>query len=461
MSLATTRLALVNTLVLLAALAVALVGGMLVRAYLMQLSLDDQLAAEANTYAQSFVGGTSPAGATPNVDLFGPHPIFLEVAGDDGTVLARSANLGNTVLPVQRVGYDTIVIDGHRVRSYVTRVNAAVVQAASPMDDAPPGGPVLFGIVAGLLVGVIASAAVGVVLARVALQPVESLANTADAIVSTEDLSRRIPTAIGGPLRLEPVQRLQVAFNAMLDRLELASQDLQRALAAQRQFVADASHQLRTPLTTVGGNIQLLSRVCAEDCPEPAVDKHLEILADMSTEADRMGRLVNDLLVLARADAQLHLVLERVQIAPILERAYRAATRLSERTGVRLTGPPADVWIMGDADRLHELLTILLENAVRYTPQGGQVLLSSAVESRHAQPGVVLEVADSGPGVAPEERERIFERFYRTSQAQRNTEGFGLGLSIARWIVDEHHGEISVEAASPTGSVFRVWLPTI
>jgi signal transduction histidine kinase len=239
----------------------------------------------------------------------------------------------------------------------------------------------------------------------------------------------------------------------MLGRLEVATRQLDSTLEAQRQFVAEASHQLRTPLTSLEGNVQLLARLCAEDCPAAAVGLHQEILTDLDQETDRMARVVNNLLALARADAQQHLVLRPLELEPLMREAFRTARALSESVTVRLEDVPLDVRINADRDRFVELLTILLDNAVRYSPPDGEVVLRALADDSQVR----VEVADNGPGIDPDERVRIFERFYR-ARATSSVEGAGLGLAVARWIAAEHRARLTVIDNVPSGSVFQVWM---
>ncbi|HEY1294776.1 MAG TPA: HAMP domain-containing sensor histidine kinase [Chloroflexota bacterium] len=479
MTLTPRGLALANSLIIFVAVALFALVAVPLRSAVMLRAMDAQLQDMGDRVAQT----ASTGAAVPN-DVFSPHPVFVQSVTLDGVVVNRSANIGAAQLPLDpesltraRSGNDqtsfvTFEVEGHQLRTYVRPVhsNAAqpessivgVLEVASPADDALPRGPVLGALIAGILVGGIGVLAVGWLLARVALAPVEHLAATVDSIGSADDLSRRVPVdeLKFGRVKLDPVVRLTYAFNAMLDRLELSTHQLAQSLELQRQFVGDASHQLRTPLTALTGNVHLLTRMCAEDCPVPALEEHQEILTDLNADAERMARLVSGLLLLARADAQQHLVRQPMGLERAVEEACRTARSVSDSVSIELGDMPADVQVLADADRLAQLFTILLENAVLYSPPGSQVAVRGALETRHDRRGVTVEVADSGPGVPVAERERIFERFYRSRSAQQKTEGVGLGLAIARWIAVEHEAEISVHDNHPEGSVFKAWLPT-
>jgi signal transduction histidine kinase len=293
-----------------------------------------------------------------------------------------------------------------------------------------------------LVVGIAAIG--GYLLSRAALRPIDNISSAARAIGQAQRLDRRLPQTGTS----DEVGRLAATFNEMLDRLEAV-------FLAQRRFIADASHELRTPLTTIQGNVQFIRR----DPGLPAAARD-DALADVSDAASRMGRLVDGLLALARADSGRHLDREPVALRPILERAFHEAGNLPRAIELNLElalnrlEPGARV--NGDSDRLRQLLVILLENAVKYSRPGGTVRLVAFTEAN----AHLIAVADNGPGVAPEDVPHVFERFYRSSRT-RSEDGSGLGLAIAQWIVEEHHGDISLETAIYRGSTFRVRLPAL
>lgn len=171
-----------------------------------------------------------------------------------------------------------------------------------------------------------------------------------------------------------------------------------------------------------------------------------------------MGRLVSQLLLLAQADAGQHLTLARVDLPAVLHNAFRAARFFRDDVELCLTGIPEAAWVMGDADRLEQVLLILLDNALKYTPPAGRVTLGAEPLEEHGRAGIAVRVTDTGPGVPAHERERIFERFARVDRA-RSAGGAGLGLAIARWIVAEHGGRIAVDECVVGGGAFSVWLP--
>jgi signal transduction histidine kinase len=461
------NLATTNTLVIVAVAVAFALASLPLRLIVTRGALDGELARTGDALVHSPVQGAASA------DTLASPVMFIQANALDGTVLVRSANMGNVFLPMQpdtlvrarggQTWFEVVTISGHTLRTYQAPFSApsgGVIQVASPIDEEPPEGPALLALLLGILVGVGAASAVAWYLARLAVVPIEQLAATVDSISSTADLSRRVPIIPVAEPRHDPIQRLALAFNAMLERLQTATQQLEAALEAQRHFVADASHHLRTPLTSLRGNVHFLSRLCAEDCPEAAVDQHQDVLTELDGEAERMTRLINNLLWLARADAQQHFDLQPLELEPILQAAYRTARALSETVSVQIDEIPAGIKVCADSERLLQLLLILLDNAVRYSPPEGVVRLRAAAEPRDQRPGVAIEVIDAGPGVAAGERELIFGRFYR-ARATAVVEGSGLGLAVARWIALEHGGQISVRENLPAGSVFQLWLPAV
>jgi signal transduction histidine kinase len=247
----------------------------------------------------------------------------------------------------------------------------------------------------------------------------------------------------------DEVGRLQRSFNQMLRQLDDAYHRLQSALVAQRRFVADASHELRTPLTTIRGNVGLLLK--REDI---APDDRLAALNDIAGESERMSRMVQDLLTLARADAGYHLDNAQIALLPIIQEVTRQAQTLQPSRRIELLdGVP--VPIQGNADAIKQLLWILIDNAFKHTHDSGRIQL----RLDNGQQAARLMVLDDGAGIPKEDLERVFERFYQ-SDAARAGEGTGLGLAIARWIAQEHGGRISASNNPQGGAAFTVVLPS-
>ncbi|KKL91928.1 hypothetical protein LCGC14_1889790 [marine sediment metagenome] len=234
----------------------------------------------------------------------------------------------------------------------------------------------------------------------------------------------------------------------------LALRPIRAAMDSQRAFIADASHELRTPLSVVRANAELLKRH-----PSQPVDANREALDDIIGESDRLGRLVGQMLTLARADAgQAALSLSEVALDELAEEVARGMRLLAEERRVAfevdVSGP---LRLRGDGDRLRELMTILTDNAIKYTDAGGSVRL----EVRRASGAkATVRVSDTGRGIPPEALPHIFDRFYRVDKARsREVGGTGLGLAIARWIAEAHGGSIHVESVPGVGTAVTVELP--
>jgi signal transduction histidine kinase len=255
----------------------------------------------------------------------------------------------------------------------------------------------------------------------------------------------------------DEVERLATTFNEMLAELQEAYQEQEQTLASQRRFVADASHELRTPLSTIRTNIELLQR--AGDELDPA--DHDEALVDSLAEIERLSRLVGDLLTLARVDSGLRLERrDEIAVDRLVRDMYRQARLLAlphEHTVV--AEPVEEAVVLGEADYLKELLLILVDNAVSYTPDGGHIRLSVQASGDEVR----IAVADNGVGIDAADVPHLFERFYRADTARvraaGSNRGTGLGLSIAHWIADEHGGRIEVESSPGRGSTFTIVLP--
>ncbi|MBI4025075.1 MAG: HAMP domain-containing protein [Verrucomicrobia bacterium] len=243
----------------------------------------------------------------------------------------------------------------------------------------------------------------------------------------------------------DEVQALAETFNEMIGRLE-------RSVTQLRQFTADVSHELRTPLTTLKGEVELGLSV------RPRDENSQQILERCAAEIDRLSRLVEGLLFLSSADAEkVELDLRPVRVGPLLQEMAEGARILAapRRIQVELTHG-FDGQVNADEMRLKQLLLNLIDNAVKYTPEGGRVSLGS----KRADGQLELSVADTGLGIEPAELSRIFDRFYRGDCSHHNRNGgFGLGLAICKWIAEAHRGSIHVESVPGQGSVFRVRLP--
>ncbi|MFD2329974.1 sensor histidine kinase [Cohnella sp. GCM10020058] len=310
---------------------------------------------------------------------------------------------------------------------------------------------------------------IGLFLARKALRPIEKVTEAAERVQSGSDLKLRIPGE-----SQDEIGRLTRTLNHMLERVEKAYNVLEESNTAQRRFVSDASHELRTPLTTIRGNVDLLEKVWTETGSGTATGEQdsaivkprlslaereelsREALHDISDEARRMSRLVNDLLSLARADAGYVVDKEPIELLPLVEEASRRAGFLP-RNAEWNVGPLdalAGVRVVGNRDYLMQLLFIFIENGFKYTPAGEVRLEVYRQEDR-----VGLSVIDTGIGIAKADMPRIFDRFYRADESRGQTAGTGLGLSIAKWIADMHRASLDVQSRPEGGSRFTIWLP--
>lgn len=285
----------------------------------------------------------------------------------------------------------------------------------------------------------LAAAVVAWVISGRALRPLKTLAVTTDEIGRTGDLSRRLSPQ----RRNDEVGALTASFNAMLDRLQETRHRLEASLVSQRRFVADASHELRSPLTSIRTNAGFLGRA------DGAAGDREEAIEDIAAEADRMTRLVDDLLLLARGDSGAPVAFVPVALGPLVVDLRRSWRHLDDRLTVRVEGSPV---VDGDEDSLTRLVRILVDNADRHG--NGEIDLSVVRGTDVAK----IVVADDGPGIPAEDVDRIFDRFYRADPA-RSGPGFGLGLSIAHAIVGAHGGSITVENRKGGGAAFIVTLP--
>jgi heavy metal sensor kinase len=290
--------------------------------------------------------------------------------------------------------------------------------------------------------------AAGWFLAERILAPVAAMSDRARTI-SEKNLDARLPVAN----ERDELGELALVFNALLDRLERAFGQLERAYGQMREFIADASHELRTPVAAMRGEVQV-----ALKRPRTG-EEYRESLGVINEEAVHMSRIVDDLFTLARADAG-ERPLERrpLYLGEVVAEAVRIARPIAEARGVDLAvePPPDDVEVQGDEALLRRAVLNLVDNAVKYTEAGGSVRLSVSREGDRAR----VDVTDTGIGIAPAERERIFERFFRVDRARVRSEGgAGLGLSIVRWAVEEHGGEVAVRSEPGRGSTFSILLP--
>jgi two-component system sensor histidine kinase MprB len=400
-------------------------------------------------------GPTVENGSRPGA-LFGKLPTnpqqvrgYEQVVEANGTVIARS--VANVTLPVDhrtialaRQGgepffRDTTVTGVHmRVLAVPFGGNRAV-ELALPLSEVDSLLSRLRLILALIVVGGIALAALlGRLVAGAAVQPLKRLTQTTEHVTRTQDLSGRI-----APVTEDEIGRLASSFNAMLDALERSMSALDESVSSQRQLVADASHELRTPVTSLRTNIELLQQLG----PQMDAQEHARLLDDVVEQLEDLTRLINDLIDLARGEQPGEEV-EDVRLDSLVEEAVaRAQARApgrpfrAELTPVIARGVPA---------RLERAVSNLLDNAVKYSPPDSPV----EIELHDKE----LTVRDHGEGISAEDLPHIFDRFYRGAQA-RGQPGSGLGLAIVRQLAVQQGGAITAEAAEGGGTLMRLRLP--
>jgi heavy metal sensor kinase len=403
----------------------------------------------SNTRIDSSGQITNPSLAFLNL----PADVFLQVWDRDNTLRASSPNLISMSRPLDPAGLQSTLPVFRDVTqgSYQLRVLTVPLEVGERLVGTLQVGTRLDLVMATqrslslvLIVGtsltLLASGLAAWLSTRQALRPLDSVTKTALQITRADDLSRRIPYQ--GPPGDE-IGQLIHAFNQTLSRLE-------NLFHTQRRFLADVGHELRTPLTVIKGNVGLMRKIHEFD---------EESLVTIEDEVDRLTRMVGDLLLLAQAESgKIPLAIEVVELDTLLLEVLNQMRVLAgDRLQLRL-GDIDQVLVCGDRDRLKQVMVNLVGNAINYTPTGGEVVVGLGKTAEMAQ----LTVTDTGTGIAPEDLPHIFERFYRSEKArtrQRAGKGYGLGLSIAYWIVRNHGGRIEVSSVVGKGSTFCVWLP--
>jgi heavy metal sensor kinase len=387
----------------------------------------------------------------PELDVFRASNVYVQVWDAEGSLISQSRNLGSFAgqLDAEQLDSSTqvtreVVINGARLRVLTVPITVdenviGHLQVGASLRTVSEARTVLLVIlVAGGSLAVLLAALVGAFLASRALAPIDRLTNLALQINRADDLSRRIH--VPGPPNDEIVQ-LAAAFNESLERLE-------RLFNAQRRFLADVSHELRTPLTVIKGNVELLRRFGDDPASLDAIE----------SEAERMSRLVGDLLLLAQADAgSLPIAREPVELDTLLLEVYGQMRVLANGVEMRIAEED-QARVIGDRDRLKQLLINLVSNALKYTPEGGRVSVGLARKNGWAR----LTISDTGPGIPPEDLPHVFDRFYRVDKARTRAQGgAGLGLAIAQRIVQLHGGRIEAvsEGIPGQGATFSIWLP--
>ena len=388
--------------------------------------------------------------------------VFVIVRDQEGRVLHETVNLpagSGAKDPVWRRALEsgepasgTVEFSGDEPDYiYAVPVNpeegrARVVEAGKSYESALEGVEAVGTILAaGIGAAFILSIGGAYLLARTALRPVEAVTATAREM-GEGDLAKRLPVA--NPK--DEIGRLTTTINALLARLDAAFRRREEALSRQRRFAADASHELRTPLTSISGHARMLDEWALEGDGETA----RRSVAAIRREAGKMRGLVESLLTLTRADEDAPIEVGRHDLAAVAEEAAATAAA-GGRVSVEFVPGEHEVMATFDRERVLQVASILLDNALKYTPEGGSI----KVRVKEEGDSVALEVSDTGAGIPEDQLPLVFERFYR-ADAARTAEGAGLGLSIARQIAETHAGTIRARSKLGEGSTFTLLLPS-
>ena len=435
------RLTLWYSLVLLAGLVLFGFGILLVVKHSLMATVDEVLAQQARgvaTVIQTEFKPAKPQHLQEELSEYSqatPEGNLIEVRGPGGNLLIGSRVVASAAMSQWR--YRTLKTEA------TVQGGKYQITVAAPLD----------GIVAALrhvrelllwaTPGVLLIASLGGYwISRRALAPVDAITRAAQSI-GIENLSQRLDVPAAG----DELQRLSETWNSMLARLEAA---VTRLL----QFTADASHELRTPITLIRATAELTLR------RERPVETYREALRQIIDEADRTARLIEDLLLLARADAGLPaLPLDRVELTPLVRDVCEQGQILAQERQLEISaeGPEQPVYVDANDPALRRLLLLLVDNAVKYTPAGGRITLSVGLEPS----GATVTVRDTGIGIPDTALPHVFERFYRVDESRnREAGGTGLGLAIAQWIAERHHARLEAESVVGQGSAFRVRFPS-
>src|SRR3569832_2366158 len=419
---------------------------------------DESLRSTAQTVASAYVEelaeahSLSKAGEGVLSEITFPNR-YVQLTDSTGKPLAASANLAGSTISIPSPvladahtrGFSHATINGLRV----TVVPLSTAQALGYAAVAEPLSVVEAGLrelrrdlFAGVLLVLLLASAGGYFLARKSLAPIASM-NSQTQRISAENLSARLDVTNSR----DELGRLATTINDLLARLEKTNKEQQR-------FIADASHELRTPLAVLRGETEVALGKTR------TVDEYQQSLSMIQEEAEQLSRIVEELFILARQPINTRAALskERVSLNDAVRDCARAAQVLATQKGVRLkleNDSPA-IALNGDRELITRLILNLLDNAVKYTPAGGEISLALARENGNAE----IVVRDTGMGIPETDQSRVFDRFFRVDKARaRALGGAGLGLSIAQWIVEVHGGEISVASAPGRGSTFTILLP--
>ena len=388
--------------------------------------------------------------------VLGPGGDLFQVCNEKGEWLYRSAVLENSQVPIRlpnQIGdkplYEDLTVQSTPIRFATGRVvvngHPYTVQVAAPLREFYEALErfrlILWFSVPLLLIG---ASLGGYLISRRALNPVDQITATAESI-SISNLSDRLKV----PKTSDELQRLSETLNRMLARLDISVQKMS-------QLTADASHELRAPISLIRTTAEL-----AVQGGRTNTEYH-EDMGQILAEAERTSRLSDGLLLLARSDAgEGGLQHEPTDVSMSVRLALEQGRNLAAEKRIELTtdldsGHSGPIVALGDGEALRRLFYILIDNAIKYTSEGGRVRIALQAVDEHA----TITVTDSGIGISETDQQHIFDRFWRADKVRsRGVGGAGLGLSIARWIVDQHHGTIDVHSQPDQGSTFTVKLP--
>jgi heavy metal sensor kinase len=426
-------------------------------------SLAELIASESASPLSKFGFGSIDQALETSMSLK-PIGKFIQVLDESGQIGKKSDNLKNVQLPISLnalknaskglITFETNRSIGNaplRIITFPVLENshiAKIIQVASSLEDVEDALNTLFIIlmVTVPLALMIASLG-GQFLAYKALKPVDNITQTA-RLITSQNLNQRIKP----PKVKDEIARLIETFNEMISRLDQSFRQI-------KQFTSDASHELKTPLTILKGEVEVTLRKERES-PE-----YQQTLKSNLEEINRMSQIVDDLLLLSKADSgELRLNKEDLNLTEILNEVVSQMNILaqSKRLRIETSNHQEEVHIFGDALRIRELFLNLISNGIKYSEEGGSIRISLVKDNRYdlRNPLVKIIVSDTGIGIAEEDQKRIFDRFFRVDKARsREQGGSGLGLSICKWIVEAHQGEIEVESEIGKGSSFIVKLP--
>lgn len=436
-------------------------------------SLAELIAAESVSPLSNFGFGDfeQTLGASMNLKPIGK---FIQVLDESGRIGSKSDNLKNVQLPISLnalknasnglITYETNSSFKNAPLRIITfpvkekNQTHKIIQVASSLEDVEDALNTLFIIlVITVPLALMMASLGGQFLANKALKPVDHITQTARMITS-KNLNQRMK-----PLKVkDEISRLIETFNEMISRLDQSFRQI-------KQFSSDASHELKTPLTILKGEVEVTLR------KERSSGEYQQILRSNLEEINRMSQIVEDLLLLSKADTgELRLNKEKINLTEILNEvvAQMNILALDKKLHLQTSNHQEDIQIDGDALRMRELFINLIENGIKYTEEGGsiQITLSKETPSPDRDPStwgngdqakfVKIVVSDTGIGIAKEDQKKIFDRFFRVDKARsREQGGSGLGLSICKWIAEAHQGEINVESEMGKGSSFIVKLP--